>query len=66
MPEYAPVLRIPGDRCAGHYRSDPPGYSDPAPDQKTYLIYAPVPLYPGYLFSQSSISQEIEWILFVV
>jgi hypothetical protein len=26
----------------------------------TYLIYAPVPLYPGYLFSQSSISQEKE------
>jgi hypothetical protein len=30
--EYAPVLRIPGDCCAGYYRSDPTGYSDPAPD----------------------------------
>jgi hypothetical protein len=35
--EYAPVLRIPGDRCAAYYRSDPPGYSDPAPDRKTDL-----------------------------
>jgi hypothetical protein len=35
--EYAPVLRIPGDRCTGYYRSDPPDYSDPAPDRKTDL-----------------------------
>jgi hypothetical protein len=27
--EYVPVLRIPGDSCAGYYRSNPPGYSDP-------------------------------------
>jgi hypothetical protein len=26
----------------------------------TYLMHAPVPLYPGYLFSQSSIRQEKE------
>jgi hypothetical protein len=25
------------NRCAGYYRSDPPGYSDPAPDRKTDL-----------------------------
>jgi hypothetical protein len=35
--EYAPILRTPGDRCAGYYRRDPPGYSDPAPDRKTEL-----------------------------
>jgi hypothetical protein len=29
-------------------------------ERRTYLIYAPVPLYPGYLFSQSSIRQEKE------
>jgi hypothetical protein len=29
-------------------------------ERQTYLIYAPVPLYPGYLFSQSSIRQEKE------
>jgi hypothetical protein len=28
--------------------------------RQTYLIHAPVPLYPGYLFSQSSIRQEKE------
>jgi hypothetical protein len=27
---------------------------------RTYLIHAPVPLYPGYLFSQTSIRQEKE------
>jgi hypothetical protein len=35
--EYAPVLRIPGDRFAGYYQSDLPGYSDLAPDRKTDL-----------------------------
>jgi hypothetical protein len=29
-------------------------------ERRTYLIYAPVPLYPGYLFSHSSIRQEKE------
>jgi hypothetical protein len=29
-------------------------------ERQTYLIYGPVPLYPGYLFSQSSIRQEKE------
>jgi hypothetical protein len=29
-------------------------------ERRTYLIYAPVPLYPGYLFSQSFIRQEKE------
>jgi hypothetical protein len=29
-------------------------------ERRTYLVYAPVPLYPGYLFSQSSIRQEKE------
>jgi hypothetical protein len=35
-------------------------------ERRIYLIYAPVPLYPGYLFSQSSIRQEKEYILYVV
>jgi hypothetical protein len=34
--------------------------------RRTYLIYAPVPLYPEYLFIQSSIRQEKELILCVV
>jgi hypothetical protein len=29
-------------------------------ERRTYMIYAPVPLYPRYLFSQSSIRQEKE------
>jgi hypothetical protein len=29
-------------------------------ERPTYLIYAPVHLYPGYLFSQFSIRQEKE------
>jgi hypothetical protein len=29
-------------------------------ERRTYQIYAPVPLYPGYSFSQSFISQEKE------
>jgi hypothetical protein len=29
-------------------------------ERRTCLIYAPVPLYPGYLFSQSSIRQKKE------
>jgi hypothetical protein len=29
-------------------------------ERRTYLIHVPVPLYPGYLFSQSSIRQEKE------
>jgi hypothetical protein len=35
--EYAPVLHIPGDCCAGYYQSDPPGYLHPAPDRKMDL-----------------------------
>jgi hypothetical protein len=29
-------------------------------ERQTYLMYAPVPLHPGYLFSKSSIRQEKE------
>jgi hypothetical protein len=29
-------------------------------EKRTYLIHAPQPLYPGYLFSQFSIGQEKE------